>query len=628
VKQILNTIKLSNQIVLIAVIFSVPMILAAFYFVAAGINKDIDAARLEIHGNVFQRPLEILLQKISLHARLVQKALARDTSNDAEIRQTQQEIDDAWKQVAAVHTLYGSELQYTPEGLAKRQRGHVAIETVKQEWEAVRDNRPAPSEVVQKYRHLADDVRMMITHIGDTSGLILDPDLDSYYLMDATLCGLPQTQDRIGDLLVSLEGLSNRALTPDERIHFAVVRSMLKESDLDRISGDVDTSLKEDSGFNGPSPSLQKELPPAVKAYSDATQALLDQLQKLQDSGRVDDSSALNQAAANAWDASFAFWRTSAPELDRLLELRIKDRQNARARGLGGMFLALLFSGLIARWILSSLSKRLNNVVDRLSGCTEEVWDASSHVAHGSQDIAGAATQQAAAVQRTSTTASSINSLAQQNKNYADKVASLVAQSTQRIHTTAASVTHVVDSMEAIAASGQKTTDVLRVIDSIAFQTNILALNAAVEAARAGEAGLGFAVVANEVRALAQRCAQASRDTAALVSESTSKTREGCLRASQVASEMELVTADASKIAELAAQVRAACLEELEQVEQVTRTLLEMQETTESSAAGAEHSAAAAEELSAFTGELQQIVSDLNTLVKGGAVVGGSPVLV
>ncbi len=284
-KQFLNSLKVSHQIILIAAIFTVPMALAAFYFVAAGINKDIDTARLELQGDAFQRPLETLLWKISDHGRLVRRRLAGESAVSADIDATEREIDNAWKELDDVAARYGTALQYTPEGLAKRQRQHVAIATVKGEWQNALGAK-TDQDVVQQHRHLGDDLRMMITHIGDTSGLILDPDLDSYYLMDATLCALPQTQDRLTDLLTDAAALTNRDLTPDERVHFAVIRAMLDADDLQRISGDVDTSLKEDSGFNGTSVTLQKRLPDARKAYAEPTQALLALLQKMQDSNK------------------------------------------------------------------------------------------------------------------------------------------------------------------------------------------------------------------------------------------------------------------------------------------------------------------------------------------------------
>jgi methyl-accepting chemotaxis protein len=155
------------------------------------------------------------------------------------------------------------------------------------------------------------------------------------------------------------------------------------------------------------------------------------------------------------------------------------------------------------------------------------------------------------------------------------------------------------------------------VIDEIAFQTNILALNAAVEAARAGEAGAGFAVVADEVRNLAQRCAQAARDTASMIDESISKSKDGRAKVEHVATAIGVMTGDGAKVKALVDDVSHGSQEQKRGIEQVAQAIIQMTRVTQSTAACAEESAAAAEELKAQSQSLKDIVGRLTQMVGG-----------
>jgi methyl-accepting chemotaxis protein/methyl-accepting chemotaxis protein-1 (serine sensor receptor) len=172
--------------------------------------------------------------------------------------------------------------------------------------------------------------------------------------------------------------------------------------------------------------------------------------------------------------------------------------------------------------------------------------------------------------------------------------------------------------MGEINEQSQKISKIIRVIDEIAFQTNILALNAAVEAARAGEAGMGFAVVADEVRNLAQRCAQAARDTSTLIEESVAKSHGGKARVDDVASAIHAVIEESVQIKTLVEEVNVGSQEQRQGIDQIARAVNQMQQMTQSSAANAEEGAAAAEELTAQALELADIVERLS-IMAGGA---------
>jgi methyl-accepting chemotaxis protein/methyl-accepting chemotaxis protein-1 (serine sensor receptor) len=172
--------------------------------------------------------------------------------------------------------------------------------------------------------------------------------------------------------------------------------------------------------------------------------------------------------------------------------------------------------------------------------------------------------------------------------------------------------------MELITKSSDQISKIIKVIDEIAFQTNILALNAAVEAARAGEAGMGFAVVADEVRSLAQRSAQAAKDTAVLIEDSITRSREGKTKVDQVASAIKEITAETGKIKVMVDEVSLGSEEQSRGIDQIGRAISQMEQVTQTNAAAAEESAAAAEELSAQSETLKDVIARLQIMVGGG----------
>lgn len=215
--------------------------------------------------------------------------------------------------------------------------------------------------------------------------------------------------------------------------------------------------------------------------------------------------------------------------------------------------------------------------------------------------------------------------MTRKNAENAEDCAKLMAAVDTRIAEANRTLGEMVDSMEQINASSDKISKIIKVIEEIAFQTNILALNAAVEAARAGEAGMGFAVVADEVRNLAQRSSQAAKDTAVLIEESIAKSNGGTARVSQVAEAIQAITESANKVKLLADEVNLGSQEQARGMAQIAKAVVEIEQVTQRAAAGSEETASASEELSAQAEAIRGLIEGIRQLAGGNATRARKP---
>ena len=287
-------------------------------------------------------------------------------------------------------------------------------------------------------------------------------------------------------------------------------------------------------------------------------------------------------------------------------------------------FLGLLLFILAAAFAAGSVfllekqvSSPLRDLVNRLSDGALQIAQSATQVSSSSQSLSRDSSHQAASLEETSASSEEINAMAQKNTDSCRSAADLVSMSQDKFTHTNKSLSELVLAMEEINASSGKISRIIKVIDEIAFQTNILALNAAVEAARAGEAGSGFAVVADEVRTLAQRSAQAARDTAALIEDSINKSNSGKAKVDEVTVAIQAVTEESSKVKVLVDQINVGSTEQTHGIGNITRAITQMEKVTQTSAASAQQSAEAASELTEQSESLEDIVRILSSVVNG-----------
>jgi hypothetical protein len=328
--------------------------------------------------------------------------------------------------------------------------------------------------------------------------------------------------------------------------------------------------------------------------------------------------------------------RPPTDSIDKLVErLRVvvNERREARLadvrRGqkLATALIVVVFTALIVVGVVGGrrLVAPIEQAMQALREGAAQTTSAAGEVASSAQTLSQGATEQAASLEETSASMEEVSASTRHNAERATRAAELMRGAESHSGDARAALDRMVQSMEAITTSSREVARIIKTIDEIAFQTNILALNAAVEAARAGETGAGFAVVADEVRNLAQRSAQAARDTAGLIEAAVSRAQEGAQTVGQVTGAFQSIAASLTEVRGLVEEVGEGSRQQSNAVAQVAQAVASMERVTQTTAATAEESAAASEELSAQAEATMAVVGQLRDLVSGAGRTPKSP---
>ncbi len=273
---------------------------------------------------------------------------------------------------------------------------------------------------------------------------------------------------------------------------------------------------------------------------------------------------------------------------------------------------------------LRTMNANLSRTVSGIRSGAETISSASSQIAAGNADLSSRTEEQAASLEETAASMEEMASTVKQNAENARQANNLAASASAVAGRGGQVVSEVVETMTAISASSNKISEIVSVIDGIAFQTNILALNAAVEAARAGEQGKGFAVVASEVRSLAQRSANAAKEIKVLIEDSVSKVSVGAAQVERAGATMQEIVTSVKRVTDIMDEITTASEEQSSGVDQVNIAISQMDEVTQQNAALVEESAAAAGAMQDQANELVRAVATFR--IGSGQIIDASAI--
>lgn len=479
----------------------------------------------------------------------------------------------------------------------------------------------------------------------EESGLDLDNQADLHDLISATLKNTPAMAERLGQMRAQGTAvLTTKSITPDVSLAMSTNRALAMEAAKNR-SYEMERIFQNNAG-------LQRSLGEGSTQLAQQVEQVLAMADQhiLKSQDYMFSAEQYYAAFTQAINAAYKVNDLALPALRDLLDARAKQLQYRQWEVVSFVIAILLISVLLSRQFvasivnpihhavaaakavaggdlslsiqvegsnemadllrsLSDMQHALKYLVQEVRSNAESLAAASAQIAQGNQDLSGRTENQASALQETAASMEQLSSAVKFTAEHAETANHFSSSASEVARQSGQVVTEVVHTMKKINEASHQISDIISVIDGIAFQTNILALNAAVEAARAGDHGRGFAVVATEVRALAQRSANAAKEIKQLISHSVERVVAGSILVDQAGNTVNDAVAAINRVSSLMGEISSATREQSTGVSQVGQAVSQMDQTTQSNAALVEEMAAAASSLNGQAQRLVQAVS-------------------
>ncbi len=618
---LLSRILLWQKFALLGAVSALAALVPLWLFVQSAWHV-IDTVEQETNGLQLIRPLHLTIADMQRHRGLSALMIGGNAEAAGQAAARRREID---QRMAA----FDAAFQRTGQAAFKEQWSQLLTG-----WNSlaqqIQQGNLKGGDSFRQHTALVEQLIEFSDLLTDHYKLNLDPDPDSYNLIHAAVVQSPHLTETLGRLRGRGAGLlAARAASIDDNIAMAAMMETAAS-----VARESQRSIEKAVKAN---PVLQPELQSAVQAASESRRQALELVRQqiLQPEQLSYSPPDYYAQFTRAIDSQLAVNDKVMAALERLLSLR-KDRV-AREQWLTLLAVALLLAAAAAAsyMIVQSVVRPLRQAVavanriskgdlsntiavqgrdefaqllhalqqmnDGLVTIVRQVRDGATHIASASQQIANGNSdlsarteQQASALQQTASSMEQLTAAVQQNASHARQASQLSENASAMAQSGGDMVSEMVGTMGAISQAADKIADIIGVIDSIAFQTNILALNAAVEAARAGEQGRGFAVVATEVRTLAQRAANAAREIKELITDAVARVESGNALADRTGGAMKEVVSGITRVTAVVSDMSQASMEQSDGITQISRAVVQMDDVTQQNAALVEQAAAAA----------------------------------
>ena len=633
---LIHRLRLSHKFGLLALLGALMLAPPMTYYLVDA-EAELASTRQEVAGLQPSAALLKLIRLTQQHRGLTATVLGGKAEAEGQRAERQREVDQALGEFAALAA--GIEDPKFAEGWQQVQQQWKTLSAqVAQRQLAAPASFAGHSALVELQLDLHGRI---VSHYG----LDLDPEPVSYHLVIATMTQLPQLAEQLGKLRGSGAGILARgqATVADRAMLGGLSESARGE--MHRLLTTLERALEHD-------PALRERMAGPIeqaRAGVERTREML-RTELIEAEALTLSSAEYFQATTKAIDQVFAVHGLASEALAGALQVRTARLQRTEWLVIGLSVLMVGLCGLLARSIVRTILQAtddarrmaeriaagdlspeplragedelgrmvqameamrlsLTEVVGTVRENAVSVAAASAQIAQGNIDLSSRTEQQAAALQQTAATMDQLGSTVSHNADHAREADGLAREASTLASRGGEMVSQVVGTMGGISEASRKIGDIIGVIDSIAFQTNILALNAAVEAARAGEQGRGFAVVATEVRNLAQRSAEAAREIKALISTSVERVEQGVSLVDQTGRSVGEVVESIRRVSDIVAQISAASAEQSTGVAQVGQAVTQMDRATQQNAALVEQSAAAAGTLKSQAEQLVDAVA-------------------
>ena len=623
-----NKLSLRLKMILLSAVYTLP-ILVLVNFMVSEQNKAIDFNSLELIGDAYLRPLSSLLQDVGRHYFLLKNIKKGATDNDIEeLSKVETFIEKDIADLTQVQELYGEALQFTEAGLGKRNRSQFTVAQFAKDWANFVKTWRNVNSIDEQYFKFYSHLKVMITHVGDTSNLILDPELDSFYLMDATLVALPSLQERIMNMAIFIHS--------NEKIDVIRQNVMLSQfaADLDRTVASTQTAISEDANFNGINVDLTNLMPEALKDFNaralDFSKAFLENKNKDE----------IFKAGVLLFAKSFEFWKFETKTLDQLLTVRNLIAKNEQKTTLAVVIGFWLFATFLVFFLQRSVTQPIQSVLQQLSRTSMDNREVSRKLVRTSVASAEASMQETKAIQEAVAAMSQMSSMItlthQHVKNANNRTEDVLAETSEGMQT----MEDMALAMKTISETNGRLNEITKIIEAISdktnvineivFKTQLLSVNASIEAARAGQHGRGFAVVAEEVRNLSNISGKAADEIRQLLIDSRIQVSDTVVKTSSSINSGQKVSQKAydtfkkiaNSVSDVAAKVEMIGKATNEQeigVRQTSESMSHLNRSTNVNANLAQENAGLGSRVLAISGELEKIHQSMKLAVLGSA---------